>query len=270
MKRVRETALLMIMLFALMPVSVFAQLSPLSDGAGYLNVSQKEEIESLLNYVNENCEIHMEIITETSMSESNVKDSAIAAVKRNGYNSGGAKGGITLYVAKEQRQYQLLTRGKAKELTIDELKLIEGEVVEALGNDDYYRAFSSFVNTGVDVITKMIIDESVSNTKTRAESGWLSEYSDTLIIIAVGTLILPLVMACIMTKKKSDQMYTARSQEKADSYMKSGSIKMTVMQDIYLYSNTVKRAKPKPQNTNSFGGHSNKSSGGFGGIGGSF
>ena len=83
-------------------------------------------------------------------------------------------------------------------------------------------------------------------------------FSDILIVgLLVGFGISLIVVLCMKGQLKS-----VRFKPDAHSYVRSGSMQVTQQQDIYLFSNTVRTAKPK---NNSSGGSGGRSHGGAGG-----
>lgn len=84
--------------------------------------------------------------------------------------------------------------------------------------------------------------------------------------IAIGVSA---VLAFIIVSVMKSQMNTAKPQPYAREYVKQGSFVLTNQQDLYLYSNTTRTAKPK--NTSSGGGGGSRSgSRGGGGRSGKF
>ncbi len=71
-----------------------------------------------------------------------------------------------------------------------------------------------------------------------------------IVIVAFGILILPLIIAFIMTGIKLGQMNTASGKTDADSFVKYGSMNLTDSRDIFLYSNIVRTKKPEPEHHN--------------------
>ena len=61
-----------------------------------------------------------------------------------------------------------------------------------------------------------------------------------LICLAVGAVI-----AFVVTGVMKGQLKTVRPRNEAGSYVVEGSFRLTQSRDVYLYKNTVRRARPK-------------------------
>ena len=61
-------------------------------------------------------------------------------------------------------------------------------------------------------------------------------------------LIIPAVIAFIMMFAKLSQMNTAVKQHSADNYLLHETFNVEKSDDIFLYSNTVRTARPKSKN----------------------
>ena len=72
--------------------------------------------------------------------------------------------------------------------------------------------------------------------------------SNTALGYAAIIFITPAVVAFFMMRAKLSQMKTAHKQNYADNYFKRDSLNITRSKDVFLYSNTVKRPKPKDKN----------------------
>ena len=89
-----------------------------------------------------------------------------------------------------------------------------------------------------------------------------------LISIAVGVVIAFIVVGSMKRK-----LHTVNMQAAANNYLKNGSLNITESNDIFLYSNVTKTAKPQDNDSNSGSGSStHESSWGntYGGGGGNF
>ena len=61
-----------------------------------------------------------------------------------------------------------------------------------------------------------------------------------LICLAVGV-----AMAFLVTGIMKGQLKTVRPQNEAGSYVVEGSFRLTQSRDVYLFKNTVRRARPR-------------------------
>jgi len=58
-------------------------------------------------------------------------------------------------------------------------------------------------------------------------------------------VVIGIVAAAISCGVMKGKLRTVRPQHRADSYVRPGSFELTVQSDVYLYSTTRRRAKPK-------------------------
>ena len=88
-----------------------------------------------------------------------------------------------------------------------------------------------------------------------------------MISFVAGLVIALIIVACMISKLKSVHMQAA-----AGNYVKDGSVDISEMRDLYLYSNITKRARPKNDSNNGGGSSTHISSSGetHGGTSGKF
>jgi uncharacterized protein len=87
-----------------------------------------------------------------------------------------------------------------------------------------------------------------------------------LIGVIIAALLIPLLVALILMKKKLKKMKTVVENDYAANYVKPGSMKLSVSRDLFLYSRITKTERPK----SSSGTHTSSSGRTHGGRGGSF
>jgi len=77
--------------------------------------------------------------------------------------------------------------------------------------------------------------------------------NDTYILLTIGAWIFAFIIACITVHSWIKGMDTAREQSRADTYMVSGSFKLKIKKDRFLYSTITKIRRPS-SNTGSRSG----------------
>ena len=192
------------------------------------------------------------------MTSSTAEASADDIYDYNGYGAGENDDGILLYICSDTREYHFTTHGEGlKYFNSNGLKYLESKVAPYLSEDDYYEAFEIFIET-TDELLQMAKDGKPYNEK---------QYSTKYLIgVIIAALLIPLLVALILMKKKLKKMKTAVENDYAANYVKPGSMNISVSRDLFLYSRITKTERPKE----SSGTHTSSSGRTHGGRGGSF
>ena len=259
MKRI-FSCLLLLLLTTSFVVTAYAdfQNPSIVDDAGYLMQSELSSLSKELNEVREKYDFEVAIYTESEMTSDTAEASADDVYDYNGYGAGENDDGILLYICSDTREYHFTTHGKGlKYFNSNGLKYLESKVVPYLSENDYYEAFEIYIET-TDELLSMAKDGKPFNEK---------QYSTKYLVgVIIAALLLPLLVAYFMMKKKLKKMKTAQDNDYAADYMKPGSMKLAVSRDLFLYSRITKTEKPK----SSSGTHTSSSGRTHGGRGGSF
>ena len=259
MKRI-FSCLLLLLITTSFVVTAYAdfQNPSIVDDAGYLMQSELSSLSKELDEVREKYGFEVAIYTESDMTSSTAEASADDIYDYNGYGAGENDDGILLYICSDTREYHFTTHGEGlKYFNSNGLKYLESKVVPYLSEDDYYEAFEIFIET-TDELLQMAKDGKPYNEK---------QYSTKYLIgVIIAALLIPLLVALILMKKKLKKMKTAVENDYAANYVKPGSMKLSVSRDLFLYSRITKTERPKE----SSGAHTSSSGRTHGGRGGSF
>ena len=87
--------------------------------------------------------------------------------------------------------------------------------------------------------------------------------------IAVA-IVAGIVVAFVIVHSMKSKLKTVKMQAAAGSYLKNGSLNITQSNDIFLYSNVTRTAKPKENNSSGSSTHTSSSGNTYGGGGGKF
>lgn len=259
MKRI-FSCLLLLLLTTSFVVTAYAdfQNPSIVDDAGYLMQSELSYLSKELDEVREKYNFEVAIYTESDMTSSTAEASADDIYDYNGYGAGENDDGILLYICSDTREYHFTTHGKGLEyFNKNGLIYLEDKVLPYLEDDNYYKAFSVYIETA-DELLSMARDGNPYNEKNLS-----TKY---IVGVVLVCLLAPLLLAYIMMKKKLKKMKTAQDNDYAADYMKPGSMKLAVSRDLFLYSRITKTEKPK----SSSGTHTSSSGRTHGGRGGSF
>lgn len=259
MKRI-FSCLLLLLLMTSFVVTAYAdfQNPAIVDDAGYLMQSELASLSKELDEVRGKYGFEIAIYTESDMTSSTAEASADDIYDYNGYGAGENDDGILLYICSDTREYHFTTHGEGlKYFNSNGLKYLESKVVPYLSENDYYEAFRVYIET-TDELLQMAKDGKPYNEK---------QYSTKYLIgVIIAALLIPLLVALILMKKKLKKMKTAVENDYAANYVKPGSMKLSVSRDLFLYSRITKTERPK----SSSGTHTSSSGRTHGGRGGSF
>ena len=231
---------------------------PILDVAEYLSESQFEELSEKLEGIRQKYNFEVAIVTEAEMSGNDAMSSADDIYDYLGYGAGENDDGIMLYICSGTREYWITTHADGlKEFNERGIEYLKKNIETHLANDDYYLAMDTFADLA-DELLEMAANGEPYNKK---------QISMTyLLIVLGGALLIPFIIAKIMTNSKLAKMKTAVENDYAANYIKPGSKQLDFSRDIFLYSNITKTERPK----NESGSHTSSSGRTHGGGGGSF
>ena len=228
------------------------------DDAGYLMQSELADLSGKLDKVRNEYDFEVAIYTESELSSDTAEASADDIYDYGGYGAGENDDGIMLYICRDTREYHFTTHGKGREYVgKNGLIYLESKVLPYLEDDQYYKAFSVYIETA-DELLSMARDGKPYNEKNLS-----TKY---IIAVVLTCLLAPLLIAYILMKKKLKKMKTAVENDYAANYVKPGSMNISVSRDLFLYSSITKTERPKE----SSGTHTSSSGRTHGGRGGSF
>lgn len=231
---------------------------PILDAAKYLNEVQFEELSEKIEGIRQKYNFEVAIVTEAEMEGYDVMSSADDIYDYLGYGAGENDDGIMLYICAETREYWITTHADGLRVFNERgIEYLKKNIEEQLSNDNYYLAMDVFADLA-DELLEMAANGEPYNKK---------QISMTyLLIVIVGALLIPFIIAKIATGSKLAKMKTAVENNYAANYMKNDSKRLDFSRDIYLYSNITKTERPK----NDSGSHRSSSGRTHGGGGGSF
>ena len=164
-----------------------------------------------------------------------------------GFGYGENHDGVLLLVCMDPREYRILSNGYAgTAIDTDSIEVIGNIIKTDLSDGDYAEAFQGFADE-----CEYYLDGYLN--------GFPFEFGMTLLISLVIGIVAGLIVAFIL----KGQLKSVRKQDKANVYVKPGSMEVTVSNDFFLYRN-VTRTK-KESNSSSGSGSSSGSSRSTGG-----
>lgn len=231
---------------------------PIVDGAQYLDEAQLEKLSEKIEGIRQKYNFEVAIVTEDEMSGYDAMSTADDIYDYNGYGAGENDDGILLYICRDTREYHITTHADGLRVFNDRgIEYLKKNIEEELTNDNYYLAMDVFADL-CDELLEMAANGEPYNKK---------QLSMTYILMVIGgALLIPFIIAKMMTNSKLAKMKTAVENNYAANYVKNGSKRLDFSRDIFLYSNITKTERPK----NNSGSHQSSSGRTHGGGGGSF
>ncbi len=244
----KRFALLLLVLLLILPVS--AQGGLICDQADLLSLEEEYQLDSLSREIQASWGLDAVIVTVDSLEGQYARDYADDHFDYGGYS----EDGILLLIAMNEREWHISTSGKAQALFSDrDLYTLEEIILPGLSRGDYYGSFLNFLSS----IPGFCEDYEQAN----QPRGFGS--------IFFTSLLAGLVAAGIALLAMRGAMNTKRPQRSAQDYMASGSYRMGLHQDLFLYSQVSRRRKPQ-QNSSGSTTHRSSSGRSHGGRGGKF
>lgn len=237
----------------------------LVDDADLLTDKQEEELKNTLDTVSENYDCDVVVVTEDSIDGQDPTAFADDFYDYYGYGMGHDRSGILLLVTMEERKWAISTCGDAIRIFTDAgQEYISERFTSYLSDADYEEAFGTFARLSEDFIIQGQSGDPYDVDNLPKEP--MTVFS------LLGSVIIGLVIAFIVTGVMKGQMKTVRKQAAASGYVKQGSMNLTRSNDVFLYNRVTRVAKPK-ENSGGGGGsstHTSSSGTSHGGSSGSF
>lgn len=241
-------ALVLMTVFAV-PVRAEGNLSLVEDYAGLLDSGEKQELLAKLEEISSRQGMDIVIVTMDSLEGYTATQMADDFYDYNQYGQGSSKDGILLLLAMEDRSWAISTTGRAIETFTDEGQEYMVEKFRPyLSDGDYMQAFVTFADLCDSFITQARESQpyDVGNMpKEPVGVEWIG------ISLVIGAVI-----AFLITGAMRLQLRSVRHQAEAGYYQKSGGLNLTRRNDIYLYRNVQKHARPKDDGGGKGGGSS--------------
>ncbi len=247
MKRKLLTVLFAALLLLSLAVSVSAASdADLYDDAELLDSAQEARVEEALSRVGGQFDAQIVIVTVAS-SEESVDALVEECYDSNNMGLGENRDGVLLLVCMDPREYRILSNGFAGDaIGQDEIDAIGDAIVSDLSDGDYESAFTAFAEQCAYYLDGYLNGFPFPAGKNLATA---------LIIGAVVGLIVALVL--------KGQLKSVRKQNQANTYIKTGSMRVTTETDLFLYREVSRTKKESSGSSGSSGSSRNVGGGSF-------
>ena len=153
--------------------------------------------------------------------------------------------GVLLLVCMDPREYRILSNGFAgTAIDTGDIDSIGSSIVSDLSDGNYAEAFDTFTEKCAYYLDGHL-------------NGFPFDFTTNLLIALVIGLIAGVIVAFVL----KGQLKTVRKQDRANAYVKSGSMQVTVRNDFFLYRD-ITRTKKETTSSSSGGGSSRSTGGG--------
>lgn len=270
---------LLLVLCISLPAAAAEQPRYIIDGAELLTSDEEQILEEKALSLRADYKMDVVILTVPSLDGSTPQNYADDYFDDYGYGYGEDYSGILLLLSMEERDWYISTSGDAIYALTDYGTQSSMEIpLSYLGDGDYYGGFCAWLDglpaylnssengTPIDGYADYSGDYYHADNEETVYYGETSSPSIFLSLV-IGVAAAAIVIVCMRFS-----MNTKRPQSGASNYLDEGSYHLYTRQDIFLYSNVSKVARPK-ENSSSGGGSSvHRSSSGrrHGGGGGKF
>lgn len=218
----------------------------LYDEANLLTEAEEAALIGKLAAVSAKYEAQIVVATVPSMNGGNIDFYLDYLYDSMGFGYGQRHDGVLILVCMDPREYRILSNGYAG-VAIDpgDIDAICDEIVGNLSDGDYAGAFHEFADECAYYLDGYI-------------NGFPFDAGETLIISLIIGFVIGLIVVLILR----GQLKSVRAQSRAHDYVKSGSMHVNVMNDIFLYRNVTRTKKPTNNSSGSGGGGGSRSRGG--------
>lgn len=228
----------------------FAASGLLTDRAELLDSWEEERLTERLEEITDETGVAVVVVTVDGLDGKSVRSYADDWLNHGGYGNDG----VLLLIDMDSRQWYISTAGYGMTAISDaSAQRIGDRVAPYLGDEEYYDGLCVFADGCEDYILRAQSGQGEPQETESAVPGL-----ETLgICVLIGFVISLIVALCLKAQLKS-----VRSKPDASSYVRAGSMVVTQSHDMYLYSNTVRTARPKNNSSGHSGGRSNGGAGG--------
>ena len=247
MKRKIITAFLALVLCLALPLGASAAGEQLVfDEADLLTASEEFALEQRLAEISQAYQAQILVCTIPYLEGGDVDSYVDIVYDSNHFGYGENRDGVLLLVCMNPRQYRILSNGYAGvAINSSDIEDIGDAIVSDLSDGYYGDAFHIFANKCGYYLNGYI------NGYPYEAGTWI------MVSLVIGVVVALIALLVMWLKLKS-----VHRQNRAVNYVKSGSMNLTLQEDIYLYR-TVNRTKRETNNSSGSGTARSKGGGSF-------
>lgn len=263
MKRTAILALAALLLAAslVLPAAAYdsqRQLDLVTDDAGLLSDAERSELESRAEALSAqyDCDICIVTVDDFTRYGGSAAISDFTEYVYNAYTlgAGGDRSCVVLALSMAARDYDLMAHGYANVAFTDYGKgVLEDQFLPALGDDDWYKGFSAYLEG-----CGKFLDYAEKGTPVDTNFNPYDRFTAGQALITVVICLLPALLAVLIMRRK---MKSAVPQREASAYIPEGGVSITQSGDVFLHTD-VQRVRIQKSDSGG-GGGTTVNSGGF-------
>jgi len=197
------------------------------DEAALLTDSEAAALNEKLHSVSNTYNAQVLVVTLPSMNDGDIDGFVEYLYDTMGFGFGENRDGVLLLVCMDPREYRILSNGFAGDaITPSDIEDIGDEIVPDLSGGNYASAFNTFA------------DETASYLDIHLNGVPFNLFKKLIVGLIIGFII-----GFIVTLIMKSQLKSVHRQNQANSYVKSGSMNVTLSNDLFLYRNVTRTKK---------------------------
>ncbi len=213
------------------------------DGADLLTDAEESALRTRLAALSDQYGAQVCVATVASMKGEDIDVFVEYLYDHDGYGFGEDKAGVLLLVSMNPRQYRILSNGfAAQAITMDGIDAISEAIVSGLSSGNYVAAFNAYADKCAYYLDGYI-------------NGFPFDTGKYLMIALAVGVISGVVTAFVL----KGQLKSVRPQNRANTYVKQGSMKLTQSDDCFMYRTVTKKERPKEDSSSGSGSGSGSS-----------
>lgn len=212
----------------------------LYDEADLLTVAEENALRTKLREIGG--AFNAQIVVATVLSvEGDVSDYTEYVYDNMGFGFGQTKDGVLLLVSMDPRELRILSNGAAADaISMSAIERIGDAIAPDLSDGNYADAFGEFADQCVYYLDGYV-------------NGFPFNAGKNLVIALIVGLLVGLIVSYVLKA----QLKSVRKQERADVYVKQGSMELTTRLDLFLYRDVRKTRKASSSSSSSGGSSRN-------------
>lgn len=214
------------------------------DEANLLNDSEEAALSEKLMDISYTYHAQIIVATISSMDGGDIDSYLHFVYDSMGFGYGENRDGVLLLVCMDPREYRILSNGFAGvAIDPDDISKISDEIVSNLSDGDYAGAFDEFADECAYYLDGHI-------------NGFPFNAGKSLAISLIVGIVIGLIVVFVL----KGQLKSVRSQSRAQEYVKAGSMRVNLSNDMFLYRNVTRSKKQNSSSSDS--GSTARSTGG--------
>ncbi|MDR0470038.1 MAG: TPM domain-containing protein [Peptococcaceae bacterium] len=230
------------------------------DDEGLLTAEQAATLTAKLDEISQRHQFDVVIVTVYSLEGWEARLYAVDFLEQNGFGYGKDNDSAILLLATEDRDFGFATLGYGIEVfTPAGQDYLDKLFLPQLRVNDYFGAFMAFADASDDFLIKAKTGSSYDDDNIPLTA---TERSDLHRNTIIGSLVVALLAAFIVTGRWKSQLKSVRKEYMANVYIRDGSMVLTDQQDIFLHKHVSQSRRASESSSSSSGGSSFSSSSG--------